>query len=80
MANTLSPEFTSDRVKIGAGPDWIKRFANAAPWATAKGPARSDWAELDASKTGRLIPCILLAVNGLASLPCSRFTRLANLR
>jgi predicted cupin superfamily sugar epimerase len=34
MANTLSPEFTSDRVKIGAGPDWVKRFANAAPWAT----------------------------------------------
>src|SRR5271168_4413534 len=34
MANTLSPEFTSDRVKIGAGPDWLKRFTNAAPWAT----------------------------------------------
>ena len=26
MANTLSPEFTPDRVKIGAGPDWVKRF------------------------------------------------------
>jgi predicted cupin superfamily sugar epimerase len=34
MANTLSPEFTPDRVKIGAGKDWIKRFTNAAPWAT----------------------------------------------
>lgn len=34
MANTLSPEFTSDRVKIGAGPEWVKRFTNAAPWAT----------------------------------------------
>jgi predicted cupin superfamily sugar epimerase len=34
MANTLSPEFTSDRVKIGAGPDWVKRFANSALWAT----------------------------------------------
>jgi predicted cupin superfamily sugar epimerase len=32
MANTLSPEFTPDRVKIGAGPDWVKRFS--APWAT----------------------------------------------
>ena len=36
MANALSPEFTPDRVKIGAGADWIKRFANAAPWATPK--------------------------------------------
>lgn len=34
MANTLSPEFTPDRVKIGAGPDWVKRFAGGAPWAT----------------------------------------------
>jgi predicted cupin superfamily sugar epimerase len=34
MANTLSPEFTTDRVKIGAGPDWVKRFANSATWAT----------------------------------------------
>ncbi len=34
MANTLSPEFTPDRVKIGAGPDWVKRFAGKAPWAT----------------------------------------------
>jgi uncharacterized protein len=36
MANTLSPEFTPDRVKIGAGADWVKRFTNAAPWATPK--------------------------------------------
>lgn len=34
MANALSPEFTPDRVKIGEGPVWIKRFAGAAPWAT----------------------------------------------
>lgn len=34
MANTLSPEFTPDRVKIGAGPDWIARFQGKAPWAT----------------------------------------------
>lgn len=34
MANALSPEFSPDRVKIGAGPEWIKRFTNAAPWAT----------------------------------------------
>jgi predicted cupin superfamily sugar epimerase len=36
MANTLSPEFTPDRVKIGAGPDWVNRFANSAPWTTPK--------------------------------------------
>ncbi len=35
MANTLSPEFTPDRVKIGAGPEWVQRFTNSAPWATA---------------------------------------------
>jgi predicted cupin superfamily sugar epimerase len=34
MANTLSPEFTSDRVKIGAGTDWVKQYTNSAPWAT----------------------------------------------
>jgi predicted cupin superfamily sugar epimerase len=34
MANTLSPEFTPNRVKIGAGPDWVKRYTNSAPWAT----------------------------------------------
>jgi uncharacterized protein len=36
MANALSPEFTADRVHIGAGPDWVKRYAGAAPWATQK--------------------------------------------
>src|SRR5580692_6698597 len=30
MANTLSPEFTPDRVRIGAGAEWVKRFAGAA--------------------------------------------------
>ncbi len=34
MANTLSPEFTPDRVRIGAGVDWVKRYTDAAPWAT----------------------------------------------
>jgi predicted cupin superfamily sugar epimerase len=36
MANTLSPEFTPDRVKIGAGPDWLHRYEGIAPWATRK--------------------------------------------
>lgn len=35
-ANTLSPEFTPDRVKIGEGQDWINRYSGAAPWATPK--------------------------------------------
>jgi predicted cupin superfamily sugar epimerase len=34
MANALSPEFTPDRVKIGEGEAWVKRFAGKAPWAT----------------------------------------------
>jgi predicted cupin superfamily sugar epimerase len=34
MANALSPEFTPDRVKIGEGPDWVKRYTGTAPWAT----------------------------------------------
>ena len=34
MANTQSPEFTPDRVKIGAGADWVKRYAGSTPWAT----------------------------------------------
>ena len=34
MANALSPEFTADRVKIGEGEAWVKRFAGEAPWAT----------------------------------------------
>src|ERR1700722_5715339 len=36
MANTLSPEFTPDRVKIGAGADWVKRYTGSASWATPK--------------------------------------------
>jgi predicted cupin superfamily sugar epimerase len=34
MANALSPEFTPDRVRIGAGADWVKRYTGAAAWAT----------------------------------------------
>jgi uncharacterized protein len=34
MANALSPEFTPDRVKIGAGNEWIRRFQGQAAWAT----------------------------------------------
>jgi predicted cupin superfamily sugar epimerase len=34
MANVLTPEFTSDRVRIGEGAAWVKRFSGAAPWAT----------------------------------------------
>jgi predicted cupin superfamily sugar epimerase len=34
MANVLSPAFTPDHVKIGAGPEFVSRYANAAPWAT----------------------------------------------
>ena len=34
MANVLSPEFTPDRVRIGAGPSWIRKYAGRAPWAT----------------------------------------------
>ena len=36
MANALSPEFTPDRVHIGAGPAWIERFKDKEPWATAQ--------------------------------------------
>ena len=34
MANALSPEWTLDRVRIGAGEEWIARYRGAAPWAT----------------------------------------------
>jgi len=34
MANALSPEFTPDRVRIGEGAAWVKRYSGAAPWAT----------------------------------------------
>ncbi len=34
MANALSPEFTADRVRIGAGEEWVKEWTGSAPWAT----------------------------------------------
>jgi uncharacterized protein len=34
MANVLSPEWTPDRVKIGADAAWIAKYRGAAPWAT----------------------------------------------
>jgi predicted cupin superfamily sugar epimerase len=34
MANALSPEFTPDRVRIGEGAEWVKRFTHAASWAS----------------------------------------------
>jgi uncharacterized protein len=34
MANALSPEFTPDRVRIGEGAAWVKRYAGQAPWAS----------------------------------------------
>ncbi|KAG8856965.1 hypothetical protein FRB96_006228 [Tulasnella sp. 330] len=34
MVNVLTPEFTADRVKIGAGAGWIQRYKGAASWAT----------------------------------------------
>lgn len=34
LANVLSPEWTPDRVQIGAGPDFISRYGGVAPWAT----------------------------------------------
>jgi uncharacterized protein len=34
MANALSPEWTKDRVKIGAGQAWLDKYRNATPWAT----------------------------------------------
>jgi len=36
MANVLSPEFTPDRVKIGAGPAWVGKYTGSAPWATSE--------------------------------------------
>lgn len=34
MANALSPEWTPDRLKIGAGQAWISQYQGKAPWAT----------------------------------------------
>ena len=34
MANALSPEWTPDRVKIGAGPAFFAQYKAKAPWAT----------------------------------------------
>jgi predicted cupin superfamily sugar epimerase len=34
MANTLSPEWTLDRVKIGAGDPWLRHYEGNASWAT----------------------------------------------
>jgi predicted cupin superfamily sugar epimerase len=31
MASALSPEFTPDRVRIGAGADWVRKYSGAAP-------------------------------------------------
>jgi predicted cupin superfamily sugar epimerase len=33
-ANLLAPEYTSDRISVGAGPEWIRRYAGKAGWAT----------------------------------------------
>lgn len=34
LANVLSPAWTPDRVKIGAGPEFLARYTGRAPWAT----------------------------------------------
>jgi predicted cupin superfamily sugar epimerase len=34
MANTLSPEFTPDRVRVGEGAAWLKRYQGKTPWAS----------------------------------------------
>jgi len=34
MANALSPEWTPDRVRIGEGENWVKKYAGKAEWAT----------------------------------------------
>lgn len=36
MANVLAPEFTEDRVKIGAGQEFIDMFEDTAAWATVE--------------------------------------------
>jgi predicted cupin superfamily sugar epimerase len=34
MVNALSPEFTPDRVKVGAGPVWLETYQGKASWAS----------------------------------------------
>ena len=34
MSNVVSPEWTSDRVHVGQGQEWVNGFAGKAPWAT----------------------------------------------
>jgi len=45
VANTLSPEFTPDRVKIGAGAAWVKR-CGVCGMGDSGGVAGDDWSEL----------------------------------
>jgi predicted cupin superfamily sugar epimerase len=35
LANVLSPGWTPERVKTGAGPEFLARYTGRAPWATA---------------------------------------------
>jgi len=35
MSNVLTPQWTPDGVKIGAGPAFVKKYVSTAPWATA---------------------------------------------
>ncbi len=48
MANTLSPEFTPDRVKIGARPRLGETIHERRAMGDPKRIARTDWPELDA--------------------------------
>jgi hypothetical protein len=34
LANALSPKWTLVAVRIGAGENWLRRYTDAAPWAT----------------------------------------------
>ncbi len=37
MVNVLSPQWTPQRVKVGAGADFLERYSGKAPWATPDG-------------------------------------------